>query len=134
MVTAFDEIGRIIGRSGRSCYQKYRKMKLPSKTHIVRVKDISNETPTIGQQIPEVFHIDRLVGDFTFNNFDEAINHYQVGFHVTQIPPTKMILFNRDDFVDNYLQGMNLTTDQKVLFQELDDNPITLNTMLKTEE
>jgi hypothetical protein len=37
-----------------------------------------------------------------------------------------MIHFNREDFVDNYLRGLNPTTDQEILLQELDGKGVLL--------
>ena len=82
---------------------------------------------TSGQLIPEELDIKNLLsGDRVFNSFDEALNNNKYGFHITQIPPSKMARLNKEDYVDYYIQEMNLSEDQKLLLQELEGKPVLL--------
>jgi hypothetical protein len=75
------------------------------------VKDL-----TSGQLILEELDIKNLLSDDRdFNSFDEALNNNKYGFHVTQIPPSKMACLNKEDYVDHYIQEMNLSEDQTLL-------------------
>jgi hypothetical protein len=83
---------------------------------------------TSGQLIPDELDIKNLLSDDrVFKSYDEALNNNKYGFHVTQIPPSKMACINKEDYVDHYIQEMNLSEDQTLLLQELDGKPVLLH-------
>ena len=57
------------------------------------IKDLTSE-----QCIQEELNIKNLLPeDRVFKSFDEALNNNIYGFHITQIPPSNMLSFNKED-------------------------------------
>ena len=81
---------------------------------------------TSGQVIPEDLDLKNLLCDEMVLSFDEALYNGKKFFHMTQVPPHKMITLNENDYRDNYIHGMNLSNDQLLLIQELDTNSVLL--------
>jgi hypothetical protein len=82
------------------CYQKYWYIKKHEKmVHVMTDDELSHIKDLTSEQcIQEELNIKNLLPeDRVFKSFDEALNNNIYGFHITQIPPSNMLSFNKED-------------------------------------
>ena len=125
---SYNEIAKIIGKTARSCYDKILYMeKKEALNQEMTMDDASRiKNMTSGLVIPEDLDLKNLLCDEMVLSFDEALYNGKKFFHMTQVPPHKMVTLNENDCRDNYIHGMNLSNDQLLLIQELDTNSVLL--------